>query len=73
MIVQSSLDVKLFSLPFLFLTPLEQGTDKSRRDREEGCTCEHLSCQILVFALMFIFSLSLSNLGLGIQRDIRVN
>ena len=59
MIVQSSLAVKLFSFPILFLTLIELSTEKSRNDQaEEGCTCEHLSCQILVFPLMLVFYIS---------------
>lgn len=58
-IVQSSLEVKLFSFPILFLTLIELSTEKIRNDQaEEGCTCEHLSCQILVFPLMLVFCIS---------------
>lgn len=58
-IVQSSLVVKLFSFPILFLTSTELSTEKSRNDQaEEGCMCEHLSRQILVYhsCLYFISS-----------------
>lgn len=49
MIVQSSLVVKLFSFPILFLTSTKLSTEKSGNNHaEEGSMCE-LSCQILVY------------------------
>ena len=57
-IVQSSLVVKLFSFPILFLTSTELSTEKSRNDQaEEGCMCEHLSSPNSSVPLMLIFYL----------------